>query len=233
MPDTIRSDTGSGVTTVTIDRPPVNALDLGTIRELTEAFSEAAPDAPIVLTGAGNVFSAGVDTKAFAGYAPAEKADMIGAITVMTAAILSHKAPVVAAVNGHALGGGFVLMLCADVRLVAARMEARFGLTEAKAGVPFPAGPLEIIRAELAPDVLRRLTLTSETISAETLLDLGIADRAIAPVDLLALARARARDMADQPAFATVKQQVRGALIARVKHLAVTGGDPGSGTFRN
>lgn len=145
---------------------------------------------------------------------------MIRAITAMTAAILSHPAPLVAAVNGHALGGGFVLMLCADVRLVAVRREARFGLTEAKAGVPFPSGPLEIIRHEMEPNLLRRLTLTSEVVNTDALLAAGIADKLVPLEDLAEIAREIALETAKQPAFTAVKQQVRGGLIAKVRRLA-------------
>jgi len=211
-----------GVNQVIIDRPPVNALDLEAIIALREAFTHADKSLPVILTGAGGAFSAGVDTRAFASYSPAQKAEMVRAITAMTAAILSHPAPVVAAVPGHALGGGFVLMLCADVRLVADNPKARFGLTEAKAGVPFPAGPLEIIRQEMEPNLLRRLTLTSEVIGTDALLTAGIADRRVPAADLMEAAAETAREAAAQPAFTAVKQQVRGALIAKVRRLADT-----------
>jgi enoyl-CoA hydratase len=231
MPDPVRVQAGAGVTEITLDRPPVNAMDLPAIEALTAAFAMAAKAVPVILTGGGDVFSAGVDTKAFGSYAPADKAAMIRAITRMTAVILSHPAPVVAAVNGHALGGGFVLMLCADVRLVTSESAARFGLTEAKAGVPFPAGPLEIIRAEVEANLLRRLTLTSAVISAAELSAHGLADQLVAPPDLLETARRAALETAAQPAFGVVKRQVRSGLIQRVKALAESGDDPLARSF--
>lgn len=226
MPDPVRVDAAGGVTVVTLDRPPVNALDLAAILALTDAITAADRNQPVILTGHGAAFCAGVDTKAFAAYAPAQKADMVRSITRMTAAILSHPAAVVAAVNGHALGGGFVLMLCADVRLVADQPDARFGLTEARAGVPFPAGPLEIIRTEIEPNLLRRLTLTSNVVGANELMAAGIADRTCPPERLADTARELAAGIAAQPAFGQVKHQMRGALAARVKALATSGKDP-------
>ncbi|MGG6549668.1 UNVERIFIED_CONTAM: enoyl-CoA hydratase/isomerase family protein, partial [Prevotella sp. 15_C9] len=77
----------------------------------------------------------------------------------MVARLLAIETPVVAAINGHALGGGFVLMLACDYRLGADTAAAKLGMTEAQAGIPFPAGPLEVMRHELAPTLLRRLTL--------------------------------------------------------------------------
>jgi peptidoglycan/LPS O-acetylase OafA/YrhL len=100
----------------------------------------------VVLTGGGQVFSAGVDTRAFARYSRDQRQAMVRAITRMVAQLLAIPVPVVAAVNGHALGGGFVLMLACDYRIAVDVEAAKFGMTEAQAGIPFPAGPLEIIR---------------------------------------------------------------------------------------
>ncbi len=217
-----------GCRTITIDRPPVNALDLDAIVALDAAFAGAASDRPraVVLTGAGSAFCAGVDTRAFGGYDRATRHEMVRAITRMVAALLAIPVPVVAAVNGHALGGGFVLMLGGDYRLVADMARARLGLTEAKAGVPFPAGPTAVIAAELAPSLLRRLTLTSVTLSPVEAIAADIADALAAPDVLVAQAAEMAKAMAAQPAFATVKQQMRGPLAARLASLAVSGEEP-------
>lgn len=231
MSDQVRSTYTGGITEIIIDRPPVNALDFGTIEALASAFEGADRNNPILLTGGGSVFSAGVDTKAFAAYTPAEKAAMIRAITRMTASLVCHPAPVIAAVNGHALGGGFVLMLCADVRLITDAASARFGLTESQAGVPFPAGPLEIIREEIEPSLLRRLTLTSQVIGSDAMMECGIADQSVPQSTLIETARARALTVAAQPAFTRVKQQVRGRLMAALRTLADSGIDPLAQSF--
>lgn len=227
MPDTgIRLSQMEGVTQVRLDRPPVNALDLPTINAVQSAFETADSSAPIILTGTGKAFSAGVDTRAFGAYSGQEKADMIRAITRMVSAIVSHPAPVIAAVNGHALGGGFVLMLCADFRVVTDDTDAKFGLTEARAGVPFPAGPLEVIRHEVSPGLLRRLTLSSEIVRASTLMSEGLADQLASPDQLQPSAIKAAQDLASQPAFAVVKRQIRGDLQKQLKALAASGKDP-------
>jgi len=125
---------------ITIDRPPVNALDLDTILALDRAFAAAAQETPnngVVLTGGGQVFSAGVDTRAFAGYSREQRHAMVLAITRMVSHLLAIPVPVVAAVNGHALGGGFVLLLGCDYRIAAQSDTTKLGMTEARAGIPF------------------------------------------------------------------------------------------------
>jgi enoyl-CoA hydratase len=220
---------------LTIDRPPVNALDLATIESLRAAFASVAADPPaggVVLTGAGErAFSAGVDTTAFAGYDAAHRRALVLAITDMTATLLSIACPVVAAVNGHALGGGFVLMLACDLRLAVQSEAARFGLTEAQAGVPFPAGPMEIVRNELPTTLLRRWTLSSEVVGTATLEEHNVID-ALCPIHALVdTALQRAAALAALPAFATVKRQVRGPLAGRVATLAAQGDDPFLASF--
>jgi len=198
---------------VTIDRPPVNALDAAAIDDLSATFARVAAEPPpggVVLTGAGDVFSAGVDTRAFASYDQRQRTAMFEAISAMTARLLAIAVPVVAAINGHALGGGLVLALCCDRRIVADREGLRFALSEARAGVPFPEGPLDIIRHELPPGLLRQLTLTSEPVASADLLRERVFDALCPASDLSAAAVAEARRLANQPAFGTVKRQVRG-----------------------
>lgn len=226
---TIRTSTSEGVIVVTIDRPPVNALDLSTIIELERAVRSIAVDASvraIVLTGAGGVFSAGVDTRAFASYSRDQRKEMVIAISRMVAALLAVPTPLVAAVNGHALGGGFVLMLACDFRAAADLDTAKLGMTEAQAGIPFPAGPIEVIKHELPPELLRRMTLASQVLSTRELLGAGVIDELCAPDQLLPMAIARAKSLAAQPGFRAVKRQVRGQLADKLSALASSGQDP-------
>lgn len=154
-----------------------------------------------------------------------ESAWEIGASSHMAARLLAIPVPVVAAVNGHALGGGFVLMLACDCRIAADISAAKLGMTEAHAGIPFPAGPLEIMRHELSPQTLRRLTLTSAVLSVRELLETGILDALYAADCLKSKAVEHAKALALQPAFRTVKQQIRGGLAVRVAALASSGQD--------
>lgn len=213
---------------ITIDRPPVNALDLDTITALEMTFTAAGHEAPrngVVLTGGGQLFSAGVDTRAFAGYGRAQRHEMVRAITRMVARLLAIETPVVAAVSGHALGGGFVLLLACDYRIGADIAAAKLGMTEAQAGIPFPAGPLEVMRHELAPALLRRLTLTSAVLTPRECLEAGVLDALCPAAEVTSRSIAAAKSLAAQPAFRAVKRQIRGALAERLAALASSGQD--------
>ena len=215
----VNIERSGNVVRLTLRAPPMNALDLDAITSLGDYFRSYPNDVPLVITGDGRAFSAGVDTKAFAGYSHAKRQELFAQINRMTAALLAIRVPVVAAINGHALGGGFVLALCADYR-VAAEGEHKFGLTEAKAGVPFPEGPVEIIKAELPAPLIRHLTLSSSMISTQQLLAHLVFDEVLVPNALQERARTVAASMAQQPAFQKVKQQVKGGLAAKVAELS-------------
>ena len=226
---TVTTSTSDGVLLVTIEREPVNALDLEAIVALTRTFAAAAHDAPdngVVLTGGGQVFSAGVDVRAFASYSVEQRHEMVRAITRMVAQLVAIPTPVVAAVNGHALGGGFVLMLGCDHRIATDSAAAKLGLTEAQAGIPFPAGPVEVMRHELAPELLRRMTLTSAVLTTRELFEARVVDTLCTSEDVKAKALATAKQLAAQSAFRAVKRQIRGALAERLAALAATGEEP-------
>lgn len=230
----VERTTLDGIAVLRLNRPPVNALDLPTILELETAFARLAAERPagLVLAGAGGVFSAGVDTRAFAAYSGGERAEMVWAITRTIHRLYGLSFPTVAAVGGHALGGGLVMALACDLRIAADAADAKLGLTEARAGIPFPAGPLEVIRAELPPSLLRRLTLSSTVLAPAELHALGVVDALHARDALEAAAIVAARELAAQPAFATVKHQVRGPTLARLAQLAASGDDPLAQTLR-
>ena len=224
-----------GCALITLHRPSVNALDLPTILALEQAFEDVALARPdgLVLTGDGPAFSAGVDTKAYAEYGPAERKDLVLAITRMITALYRLDIPTVAAVSGHALGGGLVLALGCDFRLAGDLPHAKFGLTEAKAGVPFPAGALEIIRAEIPSPLLNRLVLTSAMLEASQMAAYGLFDLLPNDTSLVGQARQRVFDCAGQPGFSLIKRQLRAPSITRLENLVASRSDPFLHAFRD
>ncbi|MDF2368878.1 enoyl-CoA hydratase/isomerase family protein [Sneathiella sp.] len=212
-----------GVKVITIDRPPMNAIDLVAIRSLGSLFKMHDPELPLVLEGSGKAFCAGVDVKAFASYSPEERHDMALAITDMTFHLLSIPGPVIAAVGGHALGGGLVLTLCTDYRVATNDGAARFGLQESRAGVPFPSGPERIIAREIPAPLRRHLTLSSQAVSSSFLANHMIFDELTSPEEIRACALARAKELNTHPGFRAVKSQIRRTLIDQVHQARDSG----------
>jgi enoyl-CoA hydratase len=171
-----------------------------------------------VLTGAPGVFSAGIDTKAIPAYDAGQRAAMLRAINRTILALYGLPKPAVAAVSGHALGGAFVLLLACDVRL-AARGPFRLGLTEAEAGIPYPAGPLAVVRAELSPAQIRLLALGAHAAGPDSDAFAGILDRVLDGAELLAQSIQEARRLSALPAFGRVKRQLRAATLAQLARI--------------
>ena len=211
-----REETADGLAVLTLDRPPVNALETGFVHDLTAALErEAERSSAIVLTGAGRAFSAGVDTKAAATLDREGQRAGVEAINRLVTVLFGLAVPVVAAVNGHALGGGLIVPLACDV-LVATRAECKLGLTEVVVGVPFPAAPLEVCRHRLSPPVYNDLCLTGRVIGPAEALALRVVDELAEPERLVGRATEIAAQLAGYPAYARVKDQVRAAARAEI-----------------
>jgi enoyl-CoA hydratase len=229
-------EASGAVTVVRVDRAPANAITLELLDELVAALEGLAADAPAALVIAGRVgfFSAGVDLKAVPGYGPDEQRRMVSGINSMVLATYGMSCPVVAAVTGHAIAGGLVLALCADLRI--ASVEGRYGLTEIKVGVPYPQAAIGVVRAELPSHAARRLVLSNELIDGTEALRLGLFDEVLAPDAVLERAVEVATEMSALPAgvYAATKHELRsqslGAIRAAVESEPLLeswlGGDP-------
>jgi enoyl-CoA hydratase len=201
-----------GVAVLTLNHGPVNALDLELLTALPEAFA-ATGDAPVVLTGAGRCFSAGVDLKRIVDGGESYVAEFLPALNAAALAVFDHPRPVVAAVNGHALAGGCVLAAACDVRLMSG---GTIGLTELAAGVPFPTVPLEVMRYAAGPAV-NRLVLTAQRLDPAEAHRIGLVDEVVTE-DLLAAAVRSASKLTVTPAvvYERTKRQLREPTHARI-----------------
>jgi len=208
-----------GVTVLSVDRAPANAMDLALLGELVEAVDRLAADLPpaLVLAGRDGFFSAGADLKAVPGYGPAEQRGMVEGINRMALGVYGLPCPVVCAVTGHAIAGGMVLALCGDHRV--ASTAGRYGLTEVKVGVPYPQAAIGVVRAELAAPAARILALGNRLVDAGECVRLGAFDEAHAPGEVLDRALAVARELAAMPAhvYARTKTELRGATLAQLR----------------
>lgn len=165
---------------VVLDRPPVNVLTTAMLDELASAVEEAAAaDAKaLVITGAGKAFSAGVEV---ADHTEDRVEVMIRTFSAAIRAILAVEVPVVAAVNGAALGGGLEVVLACD--LVVARAGAKLGQPEVRLGVFPPVAAALLPRRVGTPQALD-LILTGRTVLAEEAAEMGLVSR-VAPAEEL------------------------------------------------
>ncbi len=193
-----------GVTTVGIDHPPVNAFDLGLVDDAVATVRGI--QGPIVLTGAGACFSAGVDLRAIIDGGADYNDRFLATVSAAFLAVFDHPAPVVAAVNGHAIAGGCVLAMAADIRLMSSGL---IGLSEVAVGVPFPVAALEICRYAMGPSVTRAV-LEADNIDVQSAAERGWIDEVVAPDDLMtrAVAIARALGQHSPTAYAAMKEQL-------------------------
>jgi enoyl-CoA hydratase len=194
-----------GVAVVRLDHGKVNALDLELLDALVGAMGELA-DVPVVLTGTGKVFSAGVDLRRVVDGGPAYVAEFLPRLSAAFLAVFDHPRPTVAAVNGHAIAGGCVLAGACDIRLMSG---GSLGLTELLVGVPFPVAALEIVRFAAGP-AAAMLALTGRTITPDTACRIGLMSAVVEPDGLIdeALRRAWALGALPADAYALTKEQL-------------------------
>ena len=126
----------------------------------------------------------------------------------------------VAAINGHAIAGGCVLAMQADVRLAAAG-DFRIGLNEVQIGLGLPAVVVETLRAQVSPATLGPVALEGRLLAPEEALALGLVEAVVPPAVLLEQARGRAAGLAalPGPAFRDVKHALRGPVAAAVRRV--------------
>ena len=180
-----------------------------------------------MLTGTGDFFSGGLDLKLVPTYSRAQQKDFVRVLNRMMGRLYACPVPVVGAVNGHAIAGGFILALTADYRIGPAA-DSFFGLTEARVGVPFPAATMLVLQAELAPADVRYTIFYAGLFGPQEARQRGLLDELQPPAAVLERALEMAGDLASTPAdgYRRIKQQVRGATISQIEQMIATDSDP-------
>jgi len=187
------------VALVTVNRPQVlNALDTPTLDELRRALLELQADASVravILTGSGEkAFVAGADIRELSALAPADAREHASRGQAVLDAIESLGKPVIAAVNGFALGGGCELAMGCTLRIAAAH--ARFGQPEVNLGLmPGFAGTVRLPRL-VGKGVALDLLLTGRQIPADEALRIGLVNRVVPGAERMTAARAFAEEIA-------------------------------------
>jgi enoyl-CoA hydratase len=213
--DPIRSERRGPVTLLTLSRPDVlNALDGATLESLGAHSAAVAADAEtraLVITGEGRAFCAGADIEAMRAFGPLEAEAFSALGHRVMAALEDLPIPVLAAVNGFALGGGCELALACD--FIYASERARFGQPEVKLGLIPGFGGTSRLARRVGVAWAKELVMMGEPIPAQTAREIGLANRLFAPEALL-----------DETLAAATALAARGPVAVRLaKHVLQEG----------
>ena len=211
MNPSVSTRTDGGVLTITLDRPKANAIDVATSLALHAAFRRLQDEPALrvaIITGSGRFFSAGWDLNAATGGEAIDADHGPGGFAGLTE-FFSLDKPVIAAVNGLAIGGGFELALAAD--LIVASEAAEFALTEVRLGMIADSGGVLRLPRRLPRAVATEMLMTGRRMGAAEAERWGLVNRVVAAEQLAAAADALARDIvrAAPLSIAALKQVLR------------------------
>jgi enoyl-CoA hydratase len=200
---TVHFEIAEGVGTIRLDRPPMNALNIATQDRLRDLAQEAAcrdDVRAVVVWGGEKVFAAGADIKEMQAMSYQDMVGRSRGLQDSFTALARIPKPVIAAVNGYALGGGCELALCADVRI--AGESAKLGQPEILLGLIPGAGGTQRLSRLVGPAKAKDLIFTGRQISAEEALSIGLVDRVVPDTEVYEQAYAWAARLARGPAYA-------------------------------
>lgn len=204
------------IAVVYVNRPKaLNSLDYATLTDLRQAFAELENNEDIdviILTGAGDkAFVAGADIASMKDYEPLAGREFALFGQKVFAEIENSKKPVIAAVNGFALGGGCELAMACDIRI--ASEKAKFGQPEVSLGItPGFAGTQRLPRL-VGKGIAKELIFTGDAIKAEEAYRIGLVNKVVAPDELLVSAKKMAKKIAS-----------KGQLAVRLSKQAINSG---------
>jgi enoyl-CoA hydratase/carnithine racemase len=215
MGELVRLEVEDGVGTIRLDRPKMNAIDTQLRAELQDTAVEAGVRddvRAVVLYGGERVFAAGADIAEMSTLSYPEMLAWGTALQTAFSVVARLPKPVVAAVTGYALGGGFELALTADFRVLGER--AKVGLPEITLGIVPGAGGTQRLPRLVGPARAKDLVFTGRHVAAPEALALGIADRVVPDAGVYETAREMAAGFASGPAVAlrAAKQAVDDGL---------------------
>ncbi len=194
----------NGVAVITLNRPPMNPLNGQVFQELGRAADELQADPAVkavIITGQGEkAFAAGADITEMANLTPVEAYEFCQVSRIALEKIENLAKPVIAAVNGLALGGGTELSLACDFRIAAST--AKFGQPEINLGIIPGAGGTQRLSRLIGAAKAKELIFLGDIIDAESAEKLGLVNKVVPPGDLLAEARKLASKLASKPAVA-------------------------------
>jgi enoyl-CoA hydratase/carnithine racemase len=193
----------AGVGTIRLDRPKMNALNVQVQEEIRAAAKEATERGDVravVVWGGPKVFAAGADIKEMADLSYADMVDRSAALTSSFTAVARIPKPVVAAINGYALGGGCELALCGDRRIAAE--DATLGQPEILLGIIPGAGGTQRLPRLVGPAKAKDIIFSGRFVKADEALQIGLVDEVVPAEQVYDAAVKWASQFANGPAYA-------------------------------
>lgn len=202
-----------GVAIITLERGKVNAINLEMVERLRETLDELAADCSvcgIVLTGDGAFFSFGFDIPELCGLERAMFRQFVGEFAALCTQVFMYPKPMVAAINGHAVAGGWMLAQACDHRFVS-RGKIKLGLNEVRFGAALWASSIAILNSLAPPAVARRMMLRGDFLTPEQALELGLVDSVVDQQSLVDAAINDVKHCSSGPpaAYAAIKRTAR------------------------
>jgi len=190
---------GEGIAIITINRPQaLNAMNTETINEILHLLEDAEKDEnvrAIIITGAGEkAFCAGADTKAMKGMTALKARELSWMGYKLCKAIENLEKPVIAAINGYALGGGLEIAMACDLRI--ASETARMGQTEINIGLIPGWGGTQRLTRLVGKTFAKELVFTGRLITAQEAYEHGLINKVVPPDQLMNAAKELAKELA-------------------------------------
>lgn len=215
MGEFVRLEVDSGVGTIRLDRPPMNALNRQVQEEIRAAADEASRRddvSAVIVYGGEKVFAAGADIKEMADMSYKDMAARAPELSSSFSAVAAIPKPTVAAITGYALGGGLELALCCDRRV--AGDNAKVGQPEILLGIIPGAGGTQRLARLVGPSKAKDIVYTGRFVDANEALQIGLVDEVVAPDGVYEAAKKWAARFGGGPAvaLAAAKAAIDGGL---------------------
>lgn len=221
MFETLKYEVKDGIAYVTVNRPKsLNALSKEVLNELRAAFAmvDADPAAKVaILTGEGRAFVAGADISQMVDLSGIDGQEMMKQGAAVMEFIENISKPVIAAVNGFALGGGCELAMACDIRI--ASQQAKFGQPEVNLGIIPGFGGTQRLPRLVGKGMGKYMMMTAEMIDAETALRIGLVEKVVPAEELIPACEAVANTIMGKAPIAikAVKIAVNNGIMLDVK----------------
>lgn len=205
-----------GVAAIRLNRPQVlNAMNKRLWLDMQDALQDAREDAlvkVVVITGQGRAFSTGADLKESKTRSLDDYRDYLTALQEVSRAIIRFEKPIIAAINGYAIGSGYELALACDIRIAAD--DAKIGSPEAKVTSSVTGGAFRLVQDLIGPGKARELLFTGEYIDGIEAQRIGLVNRSVPSAQLMDTVMEMADKIAANSAF-SLKMIKKGLNMAR------------------